>query len=87
MVFFCSFQCLVLFVFQWGSCRKASQWQWALQLLQSKAEAVDRISYNAAISACEKAGEWQWALLLDRQVDSQVVDCAGGFLRFGCEAL
>eukprot|EP00913_Durusdinium_trenchii_P034246 g32050.t1 len=44
--------------------QKASQWQWALQLLQSKAEAVDRISYNAAISACEKAGEWQWALFL-----------------------
>ena len=50
-----------------SSCGAASQWFWALVLLEKLCDQKVRLSqvpFNAAMSACERAGEWQQALLM-----------------------
>ncbi|CAJ1415215.1 unnamed protein product [Effrenium voratum] len=49
-----------------SACEKAGQWQWALELVSSKASLRDTTTFNAAVSSCGRGSNWQMALELLR---------------------
>ena len=48
-----------------SACEKASEWTWAVHLLElAEPLKPNEIICSAVISACEKSSQWQWALQL-----------------------